>query len=311
MERLEYFEEFLNWYWLRPENAILTTIRAEAYYSTLRYFGDGNGTVDISCGDGVFSFLTMGGKLSKSTDMYRAITTEQTFRSVDYDAYDYFDETYFIKIKNVPEYSYEFGTDWKKNLLKKAEKLNFYSSLKEHDNNYALPFNDESMNYVYSNSAYWVENIEGHIRDIVRITRSGGYIVLEMKVDQLKEVSSDKYLPFMGRKFHNIIDAGRFSTWKGLPSKGDILKILNNIDEVDIERFDPIYGDIIAKIWDIGLRPLFNPLAKMTKELPLDKRTDIKIEWCNIILELFADFVKNYKSEGKNVFEYLILLKKR
>ena len=63
MMRSYYFKEFLKFFWLRPENALLLSLIAEAYQSTLKYFGDGSNTIDVSCGVGVFSFIVLGGTL--------------------------------------------------------------------------------------------------------------------------------------------------------------------------------------------------------------------------------------------------------
>ena len=260
--REKYLKQFLNFFWLRPENALLLTLRAESYNSTLKYFGDGKNTLDISCGDGVFSFITCGGEISCRADMFRSVNTDKTFREGNFDSFDHFDESYFVEVTKKPDFFYEYGTDWKINLLNKAKQLNFYKKLICHDNNIPLPFPDGIMTYVYSNSTYWVENFEAHLLDIVRITKTGGHIVLEMKVDSIKKYTYAKYLPFMGDKFHQIIDAGRLSTWKGLRSIDEVITILKGFNNIEIKLVKPIYGDILAIMWDIGLRPLFNPLVK-------------------------------------------------
>lgn len=147
MMRRYFFKEFLNHFWLRPENALLVSLRAESYYNTLTYFGDGKDTIDVSCGDGVFSFITLGGKLSPEFDMFRSVKFGR--REGDFDHFDYFDEKeYKLKIFKKPDRFYQYGVDWKENLLKKAEKLNFYQQLIQHDNNFPLPFPDNSMRYV-------------------------------------------------------------------------------------------------------------------------------------------------------------------
>ena len=50
----------------------------------------------------------------------------------------------------------------------------------------------------------------------------------------------------------------------------------------------------MAYIWDIGLRPLFNPLVKLANNSSAEIRKEVKEEWCNIIFNLFAEFVENY-----------------
>ena len=139
MMRSYYFKEFLKFFWLRPENALLLSLRAEAYQSTLKYFGDGSNTIDVSCGDGVFSFIVLGGILSNKTDMFRSLDLTSE-RKGNFDSFDAFSDEYLVEVEKDPNKSYEFGIDWKKSLLSKAGKLNWYDNLIEHDNNVPLPF---------------------------------------------------------------------------------------------------------------------------------------------------------------------------
>lgn len=288
--RSELFREFLNFFWLRPENALLLAMRAEVYRSTLGSFKDRS--LDVSCGDGIFSFITFGGKLSKRTDMFRSLDLSQK-RTGQFDAFDAFDDEYLIEISKTPDRYYLFGTDWKTNLLRKAAKLDFYNELIQHDNNYPLPFADSSLDYVYSNSSYWINNFADHLSDLARITDTKGKIILNVKTSEIFRFKSEQYLPFMGSRFHEIIDAGRAETWKGLRQREDLLNIIDKIPHTQIISVEPIYGDLMAIIWDIGLRPLFRPLAKMANNLSVTDRVDIKEEWCDIFVELFEDILEN------------------
>jgi len=309
--RKHYFRGFLNWFWLRPENALLCAIRAQNYNSTLKYFKDGKKSIDVSCGDGTFSFITFGGSLSSKCDMFRSIKNDKTFRDEKYDAFNHFSKNeYLIEIKEKPEKSYDFGLDWKNNLLKKADKLNFYNNLVHHDNNNTLPFSDGEMNYVYSNSAYWVDNFEEHLKDLTRITKSGGHLILEMKVEDIKKQTSKYYLPSMGERFHEIINAGRLSTWKGLRSKDEILRILTNIKGVKLKKVTPIYGGLPIKIWNLGFRPIFNPLSKMANNLSEKMRAEVKKEWIEIFYTLFEHILITYEASDDEAVEFLIIIEK-
>ena len=75
-ERKELFKKFIKFFWLRPENALLLSIRSEKYSSTFNLLGEMN--MDISCGDGVFTFLTMGGELSDESDMFRSVNISES-----------------------------------------------------------------------------------------------------------------------------------------------------------------------------------------------------------------------------------------
>lgn len=310
MTRTQLFEQFLNFFWLRPESALLTTLRADALQTTFEFFDEESRTIDVSCGDGVFSFLAMGGKLSPETDMFRSLNVDSTFREGDEDHFDSYDEDYFVEVEKFPERSYEYGADWKPNLLSKADHLDFYSDLIEHDNNDPLPFEDGSMSYVYNNSAYWVERFGFHLQDLVRITEPGGHVVLEMKTEAIKEYTSQNYAPFMGNRFHEIIDAGRLSTWRGLRSKTEILNRLEGLNNCHIQAAEPIYGGLPIQMWDIGLRPLFPPLSKLANGVAEEKRLEVKEEWCTIIYELFEHYLQSYEADEADAVEYMIVLER-
>ncbi len=307
MDRKDYFKRFLNHFWLRPENAILLALRSESYFRTINDINGFKNGIDVSCGDGVYSFLSFGGQLSIETDMFQSVKLGK--RENDFDAFDQFDDSYKIEIVGRPERFYNYGSDWKENLIKKAQKLDFYQNLIVHDNNFDLPFSSNYFDLVYSNSAYWVGNFENHIRDLVRVTETGGHIVLQMKNSNVANNSSRYYAQFMGEKFHKIIDAGRSSTWKGLRTEEELLKFLKSIDGVKIESIEPIYGDVLGKIWDIGLRPLFNPLVKMANNIDFKERIEVKNEWCKIMFDLFEEMLANYKPKDQ-IIEYTYVLRK-
>jgi len=267
-------------------------------------------SIDVSCGDGTFSFITNGGRLSENDDVFKSIVLPEGHRKDNFDSYNYYDDNYRMEIVKEADYNFSVGSDWKENLISKARKLNFYEKLLVHDNNFALPLEQNSFDYVYSNSSYWVDNFEGHINDLVSITKKDGLIALEVKVDNIKKYSSSNYIPFMGEKFHEIIDAGRLSTWKGLRSLSELNEFFSSLKEIEIEDIQPIYGDDMAYIWDIGLRPLFKPLSKMANYLNEDNRLEVKKEWVSTIQDLFEYRIENYKANYSTAIEYLIVLRK-
>lgn len=306
-EREELFNKFIKFFWLRPENALMTSIRSQKYSSTSNLLGEMN--MDISCGDGVFTFLTMGGELCDESDMFRSVNISES-REGNFDTFDYFDESYSISKLKDPNHKIHIGSDWKNNLLKKAEKLNFYNKLILHDNNDPLNLPNESLDYVYSNSAYWVRNFNEHILDMLRLTKSGGHVVLELKTSEIINQSSYKYAPFMGDDFNKIIDAGRLSTWGGLKSLSEYDQIFSKLD-IEIVRREPIYGGMLAKIWDIGMRPIYNPLVKLSQNVNPEIRKEVKAEWCEIFMNLFGTYISEYQADEESAIEWLFVLRKK
>ena len=66
----------------------------------------------------------------------------------------------------------------------------------------------------------------------------------------------------------------------------------------------------MAYIWDIGLRPLFNPLVKLANNSNHDIRKEVKEEWWDIIFNLFSEFVQNYTAKEGECIEWIYVLQK-
>ena len=64
-----------------PEKALLHTFRSEKYMKTFKYFK--SPSLDVSCGDGVYSFFSHGGELSTECDQY------QSLKKNSYSLFDY------------------------------------------------------------------------------------------------------------------------------------------------------------------------------------------------------------------------------
>ncbi|SNZ20135.1 methyltransferase domain-containing protein [Cohaesibacter gelatinilyticus] len=306
--RKEYLKEFLNWFWLRPENAILLAIRAEKYASTFNFFDEAS--LDVSCGDGAFSFIAAGGKFGIDTDMFQAIDISQK-RVGNHDAFDAYDNTYHVDIVKKPDVFYSHGSDWKQNLLNKSNALGCYQNLVLHDNNKKFAFDDESFGYIYSNSTYWVDSFEDHINDLCRVLKPGGRLVLEIKSKDILRFSLDQYaLKLFGKKSCALIDAGRRSTWMGLKEVDEYKNIFSKLPNMKVVREEPVYGDLMSQIWDIGLRPVFNPLAKLANGVNRETRREVKTEWCETFYDLMEHFIVNYESEKETAIEWLFVLEK-
>ena len=89
------------------------------------------------------------------------------------------------------------------------------------------------------------------------------------------------------------------------------MNLFKKNDLVEIKNISPIYGDMLAYIWDIGMRPLFNPLAKLANTVDSDTRSSVKKEWCEIFLEMFSEYVSNYEAKPNSAIEWIVVLEKK
>jgi SAM-dependent methyltransferase len=311
---LKLYKNFLNFLWLRPENAVLDTLRAADFRKVLKkYLKKNKKILDISCGDGIFSFICAGGELNVNNDAFSSIKNKK--RSSKFDAYDFFDKNYKIKIKKKPLFRFHTGTDWKNNMLKKASKTKLYKNLQLHNNMKKFEINDNNFDLVFSNSAYWVKNLNFHISEMTRVTKVGGHIYLQMKFKDsyLKTIVKNKSKFLLGNKFYEIIDAGRLKTWKGILVKKEFDKVLKGFKNIKIIYYKPLYGDLVALLWDVGFRPLFKPLHEMARGLSKNNYIKIKKQWVDIIYNLSKHYISRYrplKPFTIEAMEYAILIKK-
>ncbi|MFQ5807073.1 MAG: methyltransferase domain-containing protein, partial [Phycisphaerae bacterium] len=205
-ERAELLRRYLNVYWLRPENAFWTVLRSLAW----RCVPVTSPSLDLSCGDGVFSFIHAGGEFGPSFDVFQAVGR---LDRVTRDHADMFDQVpadgYAPEVACRPAWNIDVGTDLKPSLLSKADALSFYGALVQHDNNDALPFCDGEFRTVYCNSAKWVRNIEGFLSQIARVTRPDGTVTLHVKLDTIQQYTLAPFRAQLGERVLEIIDRGR------------------------------------------------------------------------------------------------------
>ena len=311
-KKLDIFLKFLNFYWLRPEKALLHTLRAEKYIATFRYFK--GRTLDVSCGDGVFSFFALGGALNDNCDQYQSLKTSKIYSmELNEDLYDSFNKKdYKLSIKKKPKVKYTMGTDYKKNLIEKSRKLNLYKKFLLHDNNKSLPDNIGQFDYIYANSAYWVGNFEHHIKDLVDKSNKNGKIILSLKGNELsKNNFLNKIKNIFGNDAYKILDRGRRESWKGLKNYNYYITFLKSIKSCKIEKITPIFDRQLLNIWDIGLRPLFKPLTILLSKNKKNNILKSKKLFIKIIFEIFKKYLTNYNPKKQDAVEWLIVLSKK
>ncbi len=281
----EKLRRFLEAYWLRPENALWMTLRSLVLESAPWAAP----SIDVSCGDGVFSFLHHGGVFDPSFDVFGAADVADAVKALDADIFDYVDEHYQPAIRTAPRCTIDVGTDCKPSMLEKAGKLGLYRRLVHHDNNEKLPFEDESFRTVYCNAAYWVRNIDGFLSELARITRPDGFLILQVKMDCLRDYTLRFAHDILGDRVLDLLERGRFSCWVSLADRSTWERRFRRAG-LHIRQAVPFITRTHAQIWDIGLRPVAPLLMRMVDNLRPDVRETIKRDWVDLFLDLLTPF---------------------
>ncbi len=280
-DRLALLRRFLNAYWLRPENAFWMTLRSLALF-TARWRAP---SIDVSCGDGLFSFIHAGGELDAAFDVFASVASLDRVTHDHADMFDFAAPQYAPPVTRQPGWKIEVGTDLKDAMLAKASALGLYERLIRHDSNERLPLPDASFETVYCNSAYWVENIDGFLADLARVTSPTGRVVLHVKLDSMKRYTLQPWREALGEDFLRIIGRGRFDCWPTLASRSQWERRFQAAG-LHIADARPFATPTHSRLWDVGLRPIAPLLARMANALTAQTRAAIKRDWVDLFCEL-------------------------
>lgn len=307
-------KEFLKAYFLRPENAFRTYRKAYEFRRAIADFQKNDfKMLDVSCGDGIFSFIAAGGELSEQYDLFINVSDQAINNLASDNRTDIFDSNtnlFSSKIvKKDPDYKIYCGTDWKKSLLEKAENLNLYENLLQHDNNYPLDFLGDTFDVVYANSIYWVQNIDTHIDNLFTILKKGGRLILQLKTDRVMlDHPNNLNLKFLSKQSLSILDRGRRESWKTIePIEYWMSKMEAKGFKLVDKRLTFSREQMI--IWHIGLRPIAPFLVKAFNKLDIKERTEIKMEMVNYMLPLVQD-ISNIEPKDDDTYEYTLVFEK-
>ncbi len=276
---------FLEAYWLRPENALWMTLRSVA----LAKHKPTTPSLDLCCGDGLFTFLHLDGALEPSFDVFSSVAGLDRVKNEAHDMFDHATSDYQPAVIKHPICQIDVGCDLKINLIDKAQALNLYDRIVQHDCNETLPFADDSFEWVYCNAAYWVSHIAQLLSELRRITKSDGRVVLQVKLDSLQRYNLNVFRPLLGDRWLDIIGRGRLACWPALADRSTWEKRFADAGLSIIEA-TPFITQTHAHLWDVGLRPIAPLLVKMANGLTDQTRASIKSEWVDLFLELLEPF---------------------
>ncbi|MCV0430387.1 methyltransferase domain-containing protein [Nitrosopumilus sp.] len=300
-------KDFLNLHWLRPE------VGPECYFRSKSLDGIDfeSPSIDISCGDGQFAFVHMGGKFHEDFDNFGSTLAKEFKHSEFVDIHDSFDENYAVKILKNADKQIDYGTDWKQNLLSKAEKLGLYKNLVLHDNNKTpLPFKDDFFKTIYSNSVYWVDPPQPLLSDIHRMLHPEGRAVLHLFTPFHLE-TLDELECFLSKEAIDILDRKKRETMKGLRKYNEWKKLIEEAG-FKIEEVKNVHpGKLIIDMWNIGLRPIAHLLIQMSESLSDEQRKNIKKEWVDIFFKLFKPLLNLPETYSLENSPYLCFILKK
>ena len=303
---MKYLEQLANMYWARPENALWVTRVMQA----LDPVEFETPILDLMCGHGMWSFIRAGGEFGLSFD------THQVLRDLDkyqegVDIQDTFSDDYKPEILKRPNYRISCGLDWKENNLKKCETLDFYDRLVQADCNERLPFEDNEFKTVFSNTVYWVDDLDHILKEINRIVHPDGKVVL---INYLPMINTylDTYRGHASDEWLHLIDRNRSVENKHIYDKQEWLERFDAAG-LELSEYIPTVNELFAHIWNIGLRPYAGYILQMAGHLTKEQLLEVKKGWvetsCTLMRPFLEDPMFSECREGREA-EAIFVLKK-
>ena len=90
---------FLNLFWLRPENGLITPFKSKAF-EDLNFESP---SLDLSCGDGLFMAIHLGAEFDEDFDYFKATKASEFNHDNFVDLFDDFNENYDVKFVKKPK----------------------------------------------------------------------------------------------------------------------------------------------------------------------------------------------------------------
>jgi SAM-dependent methyltransferase len=282
-----YFEQLLNAYWLRPETALWRSIDIQ----TMRDFQFQSPSLDLGCGDGIFSFIRAGGQFDITFDAFQAVSNLDSFFD-KVDIFDSFDTSLCPVVIKKGDYQIDYAFDHKKNLLRKAKTLGLHKNFIVGDANKRLPFEDKTFNTVFSNIIYWLDDPKSTFVELARVLKLKGRCCVMLPNRAFPEYSFyyDLYVKQKNNKFQFLekLDRGRITdNIKHAKGTDEWTKMIES-SGLTVVMHTMHLSKTTIQIWDVGLRPLFPILYKMISELSKETVMEIKKQW----VDIFSTFLK-------------------
>jgi SAM-dependent methyltransferase len=298
-------------FWLRPETALWRELDVKA----MRQFEFRSPSLDLGCGDGIFSFIRAGGCFNYSFDAFRSLSgLDRFFENVD--VFDAYDEKMHPSLARATDYQIDWAFDHKENLLKKAKLLGLYQNTRVGDANQPLPFPNSSFNSLFSNIVYWLDDPQAVITEIARVLRPGGQACLMLPNRTLPEFSFYNHLCVKAGNpawtFLEKLDRGRFADNIRQARSGEAWEAMFVSAGLQVKSHSAHLSKTVIQIWDIGLRPLFPVLHKMAEALSTDQLLPIKEEWIATLRQFLEPLVgmDGYLGQGEEPAFHCYILDK-
>lgn len=283
--QLDFLEEHLNLQWLRPESALCDAI-ASHRISQVPVVSP---SMDLGCGNGLFSFITAGGKLSPEFDLYRNAESGR-FKDQE-DRYDCFlQEIRPGWILKKPIRRMDWGLDIKIRSLAQARGLQFYRRCAVADAGRPLPFQEASFQTLFCNMPYWLKDPSAIFSEITRLLRAGGQALLCFPDPLFKEYCFSFQPKGEAANLLRQLNQGRAASIRWTLSTPEWMSLVRK-NRFKVRAHSTYYSPLTLRVWDVGLRPVSSALIRMARALSEADRASAKQEWIEAVRPILKELL--------------------
>jgi len=310
-------QELLKVMWLRPESAL--------WYSHMLFLADKflgrsfeHPSIEYGCMDGINTVILLGGEFNDWFDMYNEVSWNKQSHLQPTLKDDFFNTIKDIDLSDIvktrSDRYFKYGIDWKDAHIEKAARLGVYKECIKTDLAVPkLPFENNYLKTIWAPNLYWSKNFNVTLSELVRVLNKNGRIItIAPDVRQL-EYMFYRLVNDQNRSWLQSLDRGRFEnasrnarTYKQFEE----IFIRNGLRIIRHERF---ISPLIAKVYDIGFRPMFpvfmNMYEKLKHHSPGDL-LDLKKHWIETVLYFFSPLCDVASQDAKDKAWHIFELKR-
>jgi SAM-dependent methyltransferase len=307
----EVLKSCISLHWLRPDNALWVFSFYQAFAETVQHgLARSSRTVDLGCGDGTTSFVMLDGVFGPGFDAFMTVQADEqnivpdirrsesgSLSDSSGDFYNSYDERWsrYLSIEHAPEWRYGIGLDWKESLLKKCQDLGIYDRLVPHDANTALPFSDESQDFLFSTIVYWLRDTQHSLQEAARVLQPGGVFAFSAPDENINGRTLESLIGSYGYPGLEVLDRGRNANWARHAQSKENWETQIAAAGLKIVEYRRFHSALQIMFGETTIRPLLRAYQTLYKNLLPDHQDifmEFKSSWTEEIyrlLEPFAD----------------------
>lgn len=313
----ELLKAHMNINWLRPETIVWDVVASMLLGNTLNKISPEKklNALDAGSGNGLFTFLCSGGRLTAEYDWFFNVEVEtEGFHAKNKDIYDSPQKVSPASfISKEPTKTWALAIDHKPNLLDQAAGLKLYEDTQTVDLNADFELKRKEFDFVFSNVLYWLAHPWKAMRRLENDLKPGGTMAIMTPNKKLPDFCRSFRWKECGSAYLEKVNRGRLESYSFFTDRKDLENGLKqNQSRLKIVHEEEYLSKQTLEFWDQGLR-LFQPVLIPTYNgMSRETRLQWKQEWVKNFTPLISAQLKEEATETRKTgggYTYYVLTK--